>query len=101
MTTPHVKGPRTTRPGGAPSRRELEARRRTAARTRQRLVLVGSIVLLVAAVLIVVHALTQNSDISGSGLHPYISKAPTAAFVPGQPVDGMDCGAMEGQAVHI
>jgi hypothetical protein len=64
-------------------------------------VLGGSVVLLVVAVFIVLHALTQNSSISAGGLHPYVGKAPAASFVAGQPVDGMQCGAMEGQVVHI
>jgi hypothetical protein len=63
--------------------------------------LIGSVIALLVAIYLVVHALTQSNSVTASGAHPYVGKALGGPFVTGKPIDGVQCGAMEGQVVHI
>jgi hypothetical protein len=101
MTTPSGSDPRPVRKGGVPSRREREARRRVKARRMQRGIIVGSLIILLAAVAIIVHSLTQNNDVSAGNLHPFISKAVGGPFVAPQTIDGADCKPNEVLTQHI
>lgn len=62
--------------------------------------LVGSVIVLIVAIFLVARTLTQNDAISANGLHPYVGKTSNTSLVAGKPIDGVQCGAMEGQVVH-
>ncbi|HVA91647.1 MAG TPA: hypothetical protein VNL71_17610 [Chloroflexota bacterium] len=62
----------------------------------------GSAIVLVAAIVILVHAFTSGPggpSVSG-GAGAFISKAPTG-LVLGKPIDGIGCNATEGSSVHV
>jgi hypothetical protein len=71
----------------------------------QRGILVGSLVILVAAVAIIVHSLTQNNvsagNVSTGSMHPFISKAVGGPFVAPQAIDGANCLPNEVLTQHI
>lgn len=95
--------PRPTRTPAAPSGHSRAARQRAATR-RQRIILAISALALVAAVGIFAFALlqgqAQGENISFTGVHPYIGKAPPVQAA-GASIDGIQCLGSEQLAMHI
>ena len=101
------RGPvkRPTRPPTS-SRGRVSAHARAGNSRTTQITLATSVLVLVAAVLIFVSALTRQTASSqidaatGRGLHPSIGRL-SQNLVAGKPVDSIQCGAMEGQFEHI
>lgn len=96
---------RPTRPP-TPTRPRGSARPRAGSRHTLQITLAAAVLMFVAAALIFVSALTrQNSDgqpnaATGLGMHPSIGQG-QQNLVAGRPIANIQCGAMEGQMVHI
>src|ERR1700730_15905942 len=106
MSSTRPPTPRPTRPGGAPTRRQPLQSKRAARPPWTRITMAASVLVLIAAVAVFVHALTApattstSSADSGNGQRPFISH-PTQHLVAGAAVDGMNCGPVEGTFQHI
>jgi len=62
----------------------------------------GSVIVLIAAIIIFVHAVTSSSSgvsVGGAG-GAYVGKAPTGQVF-GNPIDGIGCNPTEGTSVHV
>jgi len=105
MSQPRTPTKRPTRPS-TPDRSRGSARPRASNRRTLQITLAAAVLMLVAAALIFVSALTrQNSDsqlnaATGLGLHPSIGQG-QRSLVAGRPIAHIQCGAVEGQLVHI
>ena len=93
---------RPRRPNGADSRSRAAHQRRAGRRRTMQLVGAGSAIVLIAAIIIFIHAVTSSSSgvsVGGAG-GAFVGKAPTGQVF-GSPIDGIGCNPMEGSYVHV
>ena len=105
MSGPRTPVQRPTRQS-TPSPTRRDVRPRAGNQRRLQITLLAAVLMLAAAALIFVSVLTRSGSkgqldaAAGRGLHPSVGH-PHQNLIAGRSVDGIHCGAMEGQFVHI